>query len=175
MPTVSARKISRLQCGGYSRAAKSTSRITGDPQGPRPGSGSERKKSSPARVVRFPAEPNAATRKRAGVQACSPAGGIRGWPPRSCTVVSRSCTGAVRKAARYRKRENRDHPRPCGPVAELAPYTLTTTRCRSLRARLTQNQPIHTPQPSGDGTAFPLRFVNNHQIGATTSLPANPG
>src|SRR5215472_10536130 len=24
------------------------------------------------------------------------------------------------------------------------------------RARLTQNQPIHTPQPSGDGTASPL-------------------
>jgi hypothetical protein len=108
-PTVSARKTSRLQCGGYSRAAKSTSRTTVDPQGLPPGSGWEGKKSGATKVVRFPAEPNAATRKRAGVQACSPAGGIRGWPPRSCTVVTRGCTGAVRGAALYRKGENRGH------------------------------------------------------------------
>src|SRR5215470_2213279 len=44
-----------------------------------------------------------ANAERASVQACSPCslpGGYRGWPPRSCTVVTRGCTGVVRELHR---------------------------------------------------------------------------
>jgi hypothetical protein len=45
----------------------------------------------------------------------------------------------------------------CHPV-ELAPYAVTAPRFRSLRARLTQKQPIHTL--SLEGQARPLRVKN---------------
>jgi hypothetical protein len=66
-----------------------------------------------------------------------------------------------------------------------SPYAVTTPRFRSLHARLTQ--PIHTPQPSGDGTAlarFPDRtwflsmtkVTDEHiQTHATNSLVSQGG
>src|SRR5262249_8518098 len=65
------------------------SRITVGRHAPRLGLDRDRKKVSRLR----------ANAKRASVQACSPCslpGGYRGWPPRSCTVVTRGCTGVVR-------------------------------------------------------------------------------
>src|SRR5215472_16333004 len=66
------------------------SRITVGRHAPRLGLDRDRKKISRLR----------ANAERASVQACSPCslpGGYRGWPPRSCTVVTRGCTGVVRE------------------------------------------------------------------------------
>src|SRR5262249_9576244 len=38
--------------------------------------------------------------QRRGVQACSLPGGYRGWPPRSCTVAVRGCTGSCTEVVR---------------------------------------------------------------------------